>query len=204
MYLIDCFTWRYSNEKETSPFQLVIKPGEREEFRRHQIDRSFSIFFVNVEPPSKIGDFLNFHYDNYPGNKIDFIDCISSRSDWGKENDHPGTRIRMGKVLQWIETKRKELMAEVTEPGNPVKKIKWKGSPSVFGYLFLELVKKGFIDPPPYNGEPNFAELSRLCFQYFDINTTPENLKKALNEKSNQLSDTNRAKFRIPESSDFK
>jgi len=95
--------------------------------------------------------------------------------------------------------------------GKPFEKIKWKGKPSQFAFLFLELVKHGFIEPPFHRGESNnYTGLSRLCYQYFDIDTTPENLTKELkpdNEKTgtrkNTLSDTNRAKFTIPNLSDL-
>jgi hypothetical protein len=145
-------------------------------------------------------EYLTFRNQN-PGKEIDFLWYIeeSIKTIWGSMNGQNRKKF----VYEWMEEKRKELKAEVKETGAQVKKIKWNGSPSVFGYLFLELVKKGFIDPPPYNGEPNFAELSRLCFQYFDIDTTPENLKKVLNENSNQLSETKRAKFTIPHLSDL-
>lgn len=95
-------------------------------------------------------------------------------------------------------------------PGQSFDKIKWKGTPSQFGYLFLQLVEKGYIEPPLYNGDPNFTGLSRLCFQFFDIETTPGNLTKEMtpgtpkkgNDK-NTLSQTKRAKFTIPNLSDL-
>jgi hypothetical protein len=77
-----------------------------------------------------------------------------------------------------------------------IERIKWKGSPALFGYIFSELVKNGFIDPPLFRGDPNYAGLAKLCFQYFNVNeTTIENLIKEMNPKKNSLSDTKRAKF---------
>ena len=82
-------------------------------------------------------------------------------------------------------------------------KIKWLGTPSQFGYIFLELVKQGFIELTLHNGDSNFTELARRCYKYFDIDTTPENLKKEMNPNKNTLSDTKRAKFTIPNLSDL-
>ncbi len=122
---------------------------------------------------------------------------------------------RKSNIQQWIETKRKEMNPNPTDQvtGKPIQageKIKWKGTPSQFGYLFLELVKHGFIDPPLYNGETNHTGLARLCYEYFDIDTTPGNLTKELKpdnkitgERKNTLSDTKRAKFTIPYLSDL-
>jgi hypothetical protein len=84
-----------------------------------------------------------------------------------------------------------------------LKKIKWNGTPSQFGYLFTELIKQGFIEPPLYNGEMNISGFSRLCWECFDINTTPQNLEKECNPNKNDLSETKRAKFTIPNLSDL-
>jgi len=82
-------------------------------------------------------------------------------------------------------------------------KIKWLGTPAQFGYIMTELIGKGFVEPPLYNGEPNFSGLTRLCFQAFNIDTTPGNLKNEMNPKRNTLSDTKRQKFTIPNISDL-
>jgi len=75
-------------------------------------------------------------------------------------------------------------------------KINWKGSPALFGYIFMEFVKNGFIDPPLRSGEMNYAGFAKLCFTHFNVNNTPlENLIKEINPKKNTLSDTKRAKF---------
>lgn len=92
---------------------------------------------------------------------------------------------------------------DTKKPDQKLKKITWKGTPSQFGYIILELVKHGFIDPPPYNTGPNFTGLARLCFHYFDIKTTEDNLIKELNPYNNTLSDGKRAQFQIPDLSDL-
>lgn len=84
-----------------------------------------------------------------------------------------------------------------------MKKIKWTGTPSQFGYLFTELIRQGFIEPPLYNGEMNIKGFARLCWECFDINTTPQNLEKECNPNKNDLSETKRAKFTIPNISDL-
>jgi len=83
-------------------------------------------------------------------------------------------------------------------------KIKWLGEKNQFGYLFLELTKKGFIEPPISNGEPNFTALARLCYEYFEFDGKFSSLEKELRESSCSLSETKRAKFTIPELSDLK
>jgi hypothetical protein len=77
----------------------------------------------------------------------------------------------------------------------PLQKIKWKGSPAQFGYLFTELVKNDFLETPVHNGEPNFTGFAKQCWEHFEINTTLENLIKEMNPKKNTLSDTKRIKF---------
>ncbi len=85
-----------------------------------------------------------------------------------------------------------------------LEKIQWKGSPALFGYVFLELVDKGYIEPPLYAGDWNYQGLAKLCFQYFNVkNTTIENLIKEMNPKKNYISETKKAKFTIPPLSDL-
>ena len=36
-------------------------------------------------------------------------------------------------------------------------KLKWRGTPSQFGYLFLQLAKKGFIEIPSTSGEASYS-----------------------------------------------
>jgi len=113
-------------------------------------------------------------------------------------------------VSHWIKEKRQKLNEPKTKQKN--KKIKWNGTPALFGYLFIELVNKGFIEMPLHNGEHNYTEFAKRCFDTFEIKgtnkplTTIGNLTKELNPKQdkNSLSDTKRAKFTIPELSDLK
>jgi hypothetical protein len=105
-------------------------------------------------------------------------------------------------IIDWIDAKKNEIKNEVQQV-QPLKKIKFNGTPSQFGYIFLELIKHGHVEPPLHNGEPNYAAFARLCFDYFDISTTLGNLTKELNPSSNKLSDTKRAKFSIPDLSDL-
>jgi len=103
--------------------------------------------------------------------------------------------IRYLDRLSKIENNNNPPKPEPNIGGAKTEKIKWLGTPSLFGYLFLELVKHGFIEPPLYNGDPNYTGFARLCFQYFDIDTTPGNLIKEMNPEKNTLSDTKRLKF---------
>lgn len=85
-----------------------------------------------------------------------------------------------------------------------IEKIRWKGSPALFGYIFLELIEKGYIEPPLYAGDWNYQGLAKLCFQCFNVNnTTIENLIKEMNPKKHYLSETKKAKFTIPQLSDL-
>jgi hypothetical protein len=67
----------------------------------------------------------------------------------------------------------------------------------------LELIKKGYIEPALHNGESNFSGFARLCGEYFEIETTPSNLQRVLQEGKNRLSQIKREKFRIPELNDL-
>lgn len=85
-----------------------------------------------------------------------------------------------------------------------LERIQWKGSPEVFGYVFTELVKNGFIELPTHAGNGSYSKLAKLCYQYFNVNnTTIKNLERVLNPKKNFLTEPKREKFQIPNISDL-
>ncbi len=165
--------------------------------------------------PTRLYEFLEYHYSKYiiknPGQELDFLHFIEQSTDHvsnitATKKDEPGGIIKIGDadknriklITNWVEDKREKLTAGVTEPGNPVEKIKWNGSSEILGFLFLELVRKGYIDPPLFHGKPNFTGLSRLCGQYFEVGTTPGNLERVFNEENNALTTWKRERFTIP------
>jgi len=206
----------FVNEDETpdSPYQSVIpnietfkkdnpdyiKENLESEYLRlieGVLNLDFSNIFVNGKP-TEIKMYLDYHYNKYlekhSGEGIDFLYFVS---DWILQPD-PDIEIRATNekfINEWIEEKH---YPEVKGPGTQTEKIKWNGSPEILGFLFLELVRKGYIDPPLFHGKPNFTGLSRLCGQYFEVNTTPGNLERVFNEENNTLTSWKREQFTIP------
>jgi len=84
-----------------------------------------------------------------------------------------------------------------------ISKLKWLGKPEQFAFLMLELVRQGYIELPISKGDGSYAKLSSFCLDHFDINTTPGNLKRAMNPGTNRVSDSIRAKFIIPNKDDI-
>lgn len=105
----------------------------------------------------------------------------------------------LGKVEKSLNDKT-EILEPIEDIPNP-NKIKWLGTPSQFSYLFLELVRKGFIEQPLYRGETSPSRYAELCFNNFDIETTMNSLKTEFKNNSS-LSETYRSKFTIPEKSE--
>lgn len=79
-----------------------------------------------------------------------------------------------------------------------LEKLKWNGTPSQFGWLFLELANKGFIEIPQTAQQNSHSKYAKVCFDLFEIDTTLENLKNELNPKRNSLTYANREEFKIP------
>jgi hypothetical protein len=70
---------------------------------------------------------------------------------------------------------------EVKDWINPINlsnatKLKWKGTVSQFGYIFLELVFNDFIEIPMTGGSHSYTKYAAYCMNLFDINTTLGNL----------------------------
>jgi hypothetical protein len=87
---------------------------------------------------------------------------------------------------------------------NSANKIKWLGSPSLMGFVFVELMRRGFIELPLYNGEENYTALANHLDNFFEYNGKKSTLEKECSPKSNSLSETKRAKFTIPKLLDLK
>jgi hypothetical protein len=107
--------------------------------------------------------------------------------------------------IGWLKGHIAELNQSLTASNTPngLEKIKWLGKTSQIAYLFSELAKKGFIDLPTTRGDGSYSKLGVLIMQYFDVDTTIDNMKKEVNPAKNSLSETSRNKFVIPDIKDL-
>lgn len=78
-----------------------------------------------------------------------------------------------------IEEKEIEEIQKIDLP----KKIKWRGKPSQFGFLILELAGKGWIDLPTNS----YKSGAKYLMEIFDVDTTNNNLENEINPKKNSL-----------------
>ncbi|CEJ72098.1 hypothetical protein BN1195_04455 [Chryseobacterium oranimense G311] len=83
-------------------------------------------------------------------------------------------------------------------------KIKIKGSLQSIGYLFSELIEKGFIEAPKRNGKDNISAISRMILDHFEFidkeeQPKPEDIRKTLFTE-NKLSADKQNQFKIPHS----
>lgn len=160
---------------------------------------------LNHTDLSFVFGFLSYHFQKYAekrGNGFLFLLIIEEVI---KENPLL-SEAREQTILEWITNQKKEVTnsnQNNRQIPNSQNKVTWLGSPSQLGYLFLELVKAGFIEPPLHAGEYNYTGLAKFCFNNFKVNTTQENLIKEMNPLKNTLSDTKRSKFTIPYLSDL-
>jgi len=83
-------------------------------------------------------------------------------------------------------------------------KIKIKGSLQSIGFLFSELIEKGFIETPKRNGKNNTSAISRMILDHFEFidkeeQPKPEDIRKTLFTE-NKLSIEKQNQFKIPQS----
>lgn len=83
-------------------------------------------------------------------------------------------------------------------------KIPIKGSLQSIGFLFSELIEKGFIEAPKRNGKDNTSAISRMILEHFEFidkedQPKPEDIRKTL-FLENKLSAEKQKLFKIPES----
>lgn len=109
--------------------------------------------------------------------------------------------------------KLKEVQSDTEQRVN-IEKIKWLGSPEQFGFMFGELVGKGYIELPTKETEGRFSKLAELCLQYFEIlatkgktkgkQTTKGNLERAINPETNSLNIKGKGTLKLPPLKDLK
>lgn len=85
-----------------------------------------------------------------------------------------------------------------------LQKIKIKGSLQSIGFLFSELIEKGFIEAPKRNGKDNTSAISRMILDHFEFidkeeQPKPEDIRKTLFTE-NKLSTDKQNQFKIPHS----
>lgn len=83
-------------------------------------------------------------------------------------------------------------------------KIKLKGSLQSIGFIFSELIDKGYIEAPKRNGNNNTSAISRMILEHFEFidkeeQPKPEDIRKTLFIE-NKLSADKQTLFKIPES----
>lgn len=104
----------------------------------------------------------------------------------------------------YLEFKRKILNKQKTQTKlSNSQKIKIKGSLQSIGFLFSELIDKGFIEAPKRNGKNNTSAISRMIldhFEFIDREEQPksEDIRKTLFTE-NKLSVDKQTLFKIPE-----
>ncbi|HCM34032.1 hypothetical protein [Chryseobacterium sp.] len=102
-----------------------------------------------------------------------------------------------------------EIESQLSKPINVEKivvpqKIKIKGSLQSIGFLFSELIEKGFIEAPKRNGKDNTSAISRMILDHFEFidkeeQPKPEDIRKTLFTE-NKLSTEKQNQFKIPQS----
>jgi hypothetical protein len=172
----------------------VTSPGYMEFYQKHHLDSKILIIDPDFYKHEKFMEFYREHGSPKIINKKPFLIFIKEMLPYYPEISDS----RKHTILEWVNEKLADLKNSM-KPVPTNDKIRWKGTPSQFGFLINRLVCHGFIDPPIYNGETNFTGLARLCYDHFEIETTLGNLTKEVNPEKNTLSDTKRAKFTIPD-----
>lgn len=155
--------------------------------------------------------FLDHELFNWESSKLEWLNHTillynRMREDWDarKEKYQKNDLLEFEEALQWLNNKQEEYLnksesIDNSPNRNKFEKIKWNGSPTQFGYLFLELKYKGFIDFPKTRGVDSHKKFAKICYEVFEIKGTLGTLEKALTKKGNKLTPANKDAFKIPD-----
>ena len=108
-----------------------------------------------------------------------------------------------GLYVQFLKEKKIEIntpkLENINEPLSETiktnnQKLKWKGTPSQFGFIIDLLIQGGYLEKPT----SSFAKDANFYLQFFDIETTNTTLAKELSEGTNSLATKNRNRITIP------
>ncbi|MGG1921834.1 hypothetical protein AB1278_08485 [Chryseobacterium sp. NRRL B-14798] len=123
------------------------------------------------------------------------------------------SKFAIKKILELLDKKSqlitskikfKKVLVEDKDIFPTSQKIKIKGSLQSIGYLFSELIEKGFIEAPKRNGKDNTSAISRMILDHFEFidkeeQPQPEDIRKTLFTE-NKLSTEKQNQFKIPQS----
>lgn len=172
----------------------------------------YEIIEVKCEPEEWPIDYLAYQFVKHGLDPIleDFAHCIMEKdegtSEWNLRElfiDLSIDKIANGASKAYALPILKVWLADKVAPSSETKnispngKLKWLGTPSQFGFIFQELIGKGFLQPPA----TSYKKMADAFLEHFEIETTSPSLSKELstNETSgNSLSSNNRSKFKIP------
>jgi hypothetical protein len=150
----------------------------------------------------KVVNILNAHIDSPSTLVVDIVERYASiierlrllRSGLGTEDSLYKALDRSYQLI---------LKNEEVKPLLPAKhsqgpRLKWLGSPAMFGHILYELAEKGYIEFPQTRGDRSYARYAKECLNLFDIDTTQGNLEKEINPNKCTLSPTSKIKLDIP------
>lgn len=146
---------------------------------------------------------IQYQFYNWEGDKLEWVKHTLElfNREYERVKDHEKFKSYDSEdileIIAWLENEKEKIIEK--EPGDSMEKIKWNGRPAQIGYLFKELVNKGWITVPMTNQKESVKKLSRLCQQYFDVKTeSPESFYHEF-LKSNSLTFGGESFFKLKE-----
>ena len=82
-------------------------------------------------------------------------------------------------------------------------KLKLNIGGALAGYLFRELIDKGYLEPKLHNGEESYEGTAKAISEHFEMNGKESTFIKSMNPEKNDLSETKRQKLILPKKSDL-
>lgn len=149
---------------------------------------------------SQIRPFLEHHRDAYEGITADYLVCLHDLFVNAPERYH-GHKFQL--AYNWSKEQLRLMEQGAFDTPPPIEKLKWNGSASHLGWLFLELERTGFVEPPSNGGQISYKQYAHTCLQLFELDAKERTVIDAFNPNSNALKQHNRAMFTIPELSDI-
>ncbi|WP_343686441.1 hypothetical protein [Chryseobacterium gleum] len=194
----------HSENFQTNSYDIT---DDKKELRRNllfELSKYFEFYEILQKVTNKKYEHYFFNHKDRKNADIYFIEENSKMFLEGAMDEMIGIKSEIENKIKEFELISIFVNAKRSSKILNPNKILIKGSLQSIGFIFSELIEKGFIEAPKRNGKDNTSAISRMILDHFEFidkeeQPKPEDIRKTLFTE-NKLSIEKQNQFKIPQS----